>query len=181
MLHQLILKVTSLHVHLVASGSSKPTRCQGCVGVVKCRCLSFSSSRTCPNSSSRRAARIPRTPTQPNPYSHRNLTPNREHAEVLLRLLRCVPHTRQHERAQGAQQRSQPLAQRPGLLRADFERPDTASHQQYYGRVQCGRPGESPVCRELDRTRLSRRRRSADAIRWSADGIPSRSWVPTTR
>ena len=129
------IHVSSLHVHLAALALPSPARCQECVGVVKCRCLSFSSSRTCPNSSSRRAARIPRIPTQPNPCSHHNLTPDREHAEVLLRLLRCVPHTRQHERAQGAQQRSQPLAQRPGLLRADFERPDTASHQQYYGRV----------------------------------------------
>lgn len=154
--------------------------CQGCVGAVNCRCLSFSSSPTCSNSKlAATRCTDSHTPTQHDPYSHLNLTPNREHAEVLLRLLRCVPHTRQHERTQGAQQRSQPLAQRPGLLRADFERTDTASHQQYYGCVYCGRPGESPVCRELDGRRLSGRR-SADAIRW-CDGIPSRRWIPTTR
>lgn len=38
------------------------------------------------------------------------------HIHSLLRLLRCLPHARLHERAQGPQQRPQPSAQRHRLL-----------------------------------------------------------------
>jgi hypothetical protein len=114
------------------------------IGVSKPRHLRFSSS-PCPRLRDARASVLTARPNiLVRPHRHHN-------AEVFLRLLRCVPHARQYERAQGAQQRPQPPAQRAGVLRTDLLGADTAGHQQHHGCVQRGRPGESAVCSEFER------------------------------
>ena len=107
-------------------------------------------------------------------------TRDRQHAEVLLRLLRCVPHSRQYERAQSAQQRSQPPAQRPSLLRANIERPDTAGHQQHHRCIQLGRPSESTIHSELE-WRISWRTNGTTYGYGRADGNADARWFPATR
>lgn len=130
---------------------------------------------------SRRAVHRSDSPTQRIPISHpSSWNRDRHNAEVLLRLLRCVPHTRQHERTQSAQQRSQPPAQRPGLLRADLQRPDTASHQQYHRRIQLGGPSESALHSKPER-RISRRTDGAAYGHGRADGDADARWFPAAR
>jgi hypothetical protein len=118
---------------------------------------------------------------RPHYYEHPISAPRRRlthNAQVLLRLLRCLSHPRQYERAEGAQQRSQPSPQRSGLLRADIERPDTASHQQYHRCVQHRRTGQPSVPTESD-GRLPWRTYGRNAPNGNApDGY---AWFPTAR
>merc|ERR1712000_494265 len=61
-------------------------------------------------------------------------------AEILLRLLRCVPHTRLHERPQGSQQRSKPSTKRRRLLPTNRSRESPVCYRLHHLFVRCRRP-----------------------------------------
>lgn len=109
-----------------------------------------------------------------NPRTHARKSS--EDAQILLRLLRCLPHARLDERPKGAQQRPKPPSQRRRLLPTNRSREGTGCHRRHHEFVR-GRGTEHASAA----TTVRGSRRRTTRLLWATSSRHARLWRASSR
>lgn len=118
----------------------------------------------------------PQTYTDDHTNTRTHARKSSEDAQILLRLLRCLPHARLDERPKGAQQRPKPPPQRRRLLPTNRSREGTGCHRRHHEFVR-GRGTEHASAA----TTVRGSRRRTTRLLWTTSSRHARLWRASSR